>query len=308
MKLSTLNLLLLLIAAGLFGWLAVDEHAEQLSMAKAIERQPPLTTLDPNAVRRIHLHHPDSADIVLEKAASGWQITAPVALAADLLPIADLLALVNRETRGSLDPANVTRAELGLDPPLATIQFDDTVIAIGATEPLKRSRYVQRIAPPGDARIQLIDDFPAEPFDEDFTDLVNKALLPFDAVITHMALPGLIVSRNPAEADAWTTIPALSADRHAALDQRLRAWHEVRAVATLPPMIDTAAAGNAAADITVALGSGERLAFRIVDKAGARFLQRLDVPVSYQLSPADADRLLQWPATPAVRTPAGAAQ
>lgn len=308
MKLSTLNLLLLLIAAGLFGWLVIDEHAEQLSMAKAIERQPPLTALDPNAVRRILLHHPDSADIVLEKAASGWQITAPVALAADLLPIADLLALVNRETRGSLDPATVRRAELGLDPPLATIQFDDTVIAIGATEPLKHSRYVQRIAPAGDARIQLIDDFPAEPFDEDFTDLVNKALLPFDAVITRMALPGLIVSRDPAAADAWTTIPALSADRHAVLDQRLRAWHEVRAIATLPPMIDTAAAGNAAADITVALGNGEPLAFRIVDKAGARFLQRLDVPVSYQLSPADADRLLQWPATPAVRTPAGAAQ
>lgn len=308
MKLPTLNLLLLLIAAGLFGWLVIDEHAEQLSMAKAIERQPPLTALDPNAVRRIRLHHPDSADIVLEKAASGWQITAPVALAADLLPIADLLALVNREARGSLDPAKVRRAELGLDPPLATIQFDDTVIAIGATEPLKRSRYVQRIAPAGDARIQLVDDFPAEPFDEDFTDLVNKALLPFDAVITRMALPGLIVSRDPAAADAWTTIPALPADRQAALEQRLRAWHEVRAVATLPPMIDTAADGNAAADITVALGNVEPRAFRIVDKAGARFLQRLDVPVSYQLSPADADRLLQWPATPAVRTPAGAAQ
>jgi hypothetical protein len=308
MKLSTLNLVLLLTAAGLFGRLAIDEHAEQISIAKAIERQPPLTTLDPNAIRRIRLHHPDSTDIVLEKAASGWQMKAPVALAADLLPIADLLALATRETRGSLDPATVKRAELGLDPPLATIQFDDTVIAIGATEPLKHSRYVERIGPPGDARIQLVDDFPAEPFDDDFTDLVNKALLPFDAVITRLALPGLIVSRDPAAADAWTTIPAASADRQAELEQRIRAWHEVRAVATLPPMIDTAAAGNAAADVTVTLGHGEPLAYRIVDKAGARFLQRLDVPVSYQLSPADADRLLKWPATAAARAPAGAAQ
>lgn len=308
MKLSTLNLVLLLTAAGLFGWLAIDEHAEQISIAKAIERQPPLTTLDPNAIRRIRLHHPDSTDIVLEKAASGWQMKAPVVLAADLLPIADLLALATRETRGSLDPATVKRAELGLDPPLATIQFDDTVIAIGATEPLKHSRYVERIGPPGDARIQLVDDFPAEPFDDDFTDLVNKALLPFDAVITRLALPGLIVSRDPAAADAWTTIPAASADRQAELEQRIRAWHEVGAVATLPPMIDMAAAGNAAADVTVTLGHGEPLAYRIVDKAGARFLQRLDVPISYQLSPADADRLLKWPATAAARAPAGAAQ
>ena len=44
---------------------------------------------------------------------------------------------------------------------------------------------------------------------------------------------------------------------------------------------------------------------RIVDKASSRFLQRLDVPVSYQLAPVEAERLLKLstPAAPEAEAP-----
>ena len=43
MKQGHLNLLLLAVAAGLFWLLVLDENKEEAKIAKAIERQPPLT-------------------------------------------------------------------------------------------------------------------------------------------------------------------------------------------------------------------------------------------------------------------------
>lgn len=296
MKLSTLNLTLLVVAAGLFAVLAIDENHQQATIAKAIERQPPLTALDPNAIRRIRLDNPGSAEIELEKTGSGWQMLAPVQIAADLVQIADLVGVATRETRGSLDADAVRLTDLGLDPPHSTITLDDTAIAIGEIEPLKRSRYMMVAAEQApERRVRLIDDFPAEPFDGDFTDLINKALLPFDAVITRLELPGVELTRDLASG-GWRAQPASIAATPDAIKRLVDAWHEVRAVATLPPMIETRQDGRA--DVAVTLGDHQTIAYRIVDKAGARFLQRLDVPVSYQFTPDDADRLLKLTATP----------
>lgn len=306
MNLSTLNLSLLVVAASLFAVLAIDDNREQARIAKAIERRPPLTALDPNAVRRIRLNNPGSADIELEKTGSGWQMLAPVRIAADLVQIADLVGLAARETHGSLDADAVRLTDLGLDPPRSTITLDDTAIAIGEIEPLKRSRYV-RLAGDStpDRRVRLVDDFPAEPFDGDFTDLVNKALLPFDAVITRLELPGVELTRDRAGGE-WRARPASIGATPDAIERLVDAWHEVRAAATLPPLIEARQGGGA--DAAVVLGDGQRIAYRIVDKAGARFLQRLDVPVSYQFAPVDADRLLKLAAaaSPEVSTPASA--
>lgn len=290
MKLSTVNLLLLGTAAGLFSLLAMDESQEQAKIERAIEHQPALTALDPNAIRTIRLNNPDSGDIVLQKTGSGWQMKAPVNIAADLVQIADLLAIAGRETRGSVDIGAVRLADLGLEPAQHTITLDDTVIAIGAIEPLKRSRYVMKVGTLPDRQIRLVDDFPIEAFDSDFTDLVNKALLPYDAVLTRIDLPKLSLSLN-AITGKWQTEPADGAASADAISRLVDAWHTVRAVATMPPMIDSGASDGA--DVTVTLGGGQRLAYRIVDKAGARFLQRLDLPISYQLAPADSERLLK---------------
>lgn len=289
MKLSTVNLLLLGTAAGLFGLLAMDENREQTQIEQAIEHQPALTTLDPNAIRTIRLNNPGSGDIVLQKTGSGWQMKTPVNIAADLVQVADLLALAGRETRGSVDISAVRLADLGLEPPQHTITLDDRVIAIGTIEPLKRSRYVMKIDTLPDRQIRLVDDFPIEAFDGDFTDLVNKALLPYDAVITRIDLPKLSLRRD-ASTDTWRAEPASDAATANTIKNLIDAWHTVRAAATMPPMIDSDATKGA--DVAVTVGSGQRLAYRIVDKAGARFLQRLDIPISYQLAPADSARLL----------------
>lgn len=297
MKPAHLNLLLLAVAAGLFTLLAIDERQEKAAIAKAIERQPPLTALDANAIQRIRLRNTGSPDIVLEKTGSGWQLREPVALPADLVQIGNLTALVALETRGSLDGTLAKRADLGLDPPRSAITYDALPLGIGEIEPLKRSRYVELNPGTPEASIRLVDDFALEPFDGDFTDLVNKALLPFDATITGLELPGLRLSHDDRDC-GWTAIPRSDAASPVAIQALTEAWRDVRALATLPPLAD--GTDDQLPSVTVRLADGTTLRYRVVDRGGSRYLQRRDVPVSYQLRPQDADRLLKLlPPSPA---------
>ena len=295
MKQGHLNLLLLAVAAGLFWLLVLDENKEEAKIAKAIERQPPLTALDANAVRKIRLKNPGSADIVLEKTGSGWQLREPVAIAADLVQVGNLTALATLETRGAIDTNAARRADLGLDPARSTVVLDDTVLGIGEIEPLKRSRYIELDPGTPGNRISLVDDFAPEAFDGEFTDLVNKALLPFDAEIARIDVPGLSLVRDAA-GSGWVATPSSAEATPDAIRQLVDAWRDVRALATVPPLTESAA--NSKPDVTVSLSDGQRIAYRIVDRASSRFLQRLDVPVSYQLAPVEAERLLKL-STPA---------
>lgn len=289
MKQLHLNLALVVVAAGLFWLLVIDENKEEAKIAKAIERQPPLTALDANAIRRIRLKNTGNPDIVLEKSDYGWQMREPVAIAADLVQIGNLTALATLETRGSIDTRVAKRADLGLDPARSTVLLDDVVLGIGEIEPLKRTRYIELSPGGADNRISLVDDFAPEVFDGEYTDLVNKALLSFDAEIARIELPGLTLVRDAA-GTGWTANPASASATPEAMAQLANAWREVRALATVPPLTD--ASPTSKADVAVTLADGSRIGYKLIDKADSRFLQRLDVPVSYQFVPAEAGRLL----------------
>lgn len=288
MKQVHLNLALVVVAAALFWLLVLDENREEAKIAKAIERQPPLTTLDANAIRRIELKNSASKDIVLEKSDYGWQMRAPVSIPADLVQIGNLTALATLETRGSINTAVAKRADLGLDPARSTVLLDGIELGIGEIEPLKRTRYIELSPGKADNRISLVDDFAPEVFDGDFTDLVNKALLPFDAKLVRIEVPGLSLTRDAA--DVWTAKPARDSATPEAIAQLVNAWRDVRALATVPPLIS--AGPNSKADVEVTLADGSRIGYKLIDRADTRFLQRLDVPVSYQFVPAEAERLL----------------
>lgn len=300
MKPAQLNLLLLAVAIGLFALLAFDERQEKAAIAKAIAPQPPLTALDANAIQHIRLRNNGSPDIVLEKTGSGWQLREPVEIAADLVEVGNLTALATLETRGAIDSAIAKRADLGLDPPVSTAVFDERALAIGAIEPLKRTRYIELNPDTPNRSIQQVDDFALQPFDSDYTDLVNKALLPFDATVTALDLPGLRLTRD-ASRDLWTATPASVDASPEAVQALIDAWRSVRAVATLPALADSTRTSRP--DVSIQLADGTRLAFRIIERADARYLQRADLPISYQLLPADAARLLRL--QPAAAAPAG---
>ncbi len=288
MKQKYLNLVLLVVV-GVLIWLVVrDQKQEEQKIAKAIERQPPLTELVAGDIKRIKLKNIGSPEIVLERGEAGWDLTAPVRIQADLVQIGNLTALATTETRGSINTARAKRADLGLDPAKTVVQLDDVTLGVGEIEPLKRTRYIELNPGVADNRISLVDDFSATAIDGDFTDLVNKALIPASAKIMRIEAPGLKVERNAA-GDGWIATPPSAQATAENLAEMNKAWHEVRAIATLPP--DTNDKASQKPTLAVTLADGSTLRYAIISKGESIFLERRDVPVSYQFVPTDVERL-----------------
>lgn len=301
MKTATVNLLLAITAVGLASLVYVDQTKQETKLAAAIAPKPPLTAIDGDAVRRIRLRNAGSADIELEKTAIGWQLIAPVNMPADLVEIGSITALLKAETHGDLAGSEVQRAALGLDPARTLVELDGTVLAIGDIEPLKQSRYIEVNPGKPDARIRLVSDFALEPVDGEFTDLANKALLPFEADIVRIEVPGLTVMKAPV-GPGWTSQPVTDAGTSAVLQAFVDGWRGARAVATVPPLVDGSAVAKA--DVRIVLADGSTFRYALINQAGGIYLQRLDRPLSYQLDPGFADGLLKMKtALPAAAEP-----
>lgn len=289
MKTATVNLLLAATAVGLASLVYVDQTRQETKLAAAIAPKPPLTAVDGDAVRRIRLRNAGSADIELEKTAIGWQLIAPVNMPADLVEIGGITALLKAETHGDIAASPEQRAALGLDPARTLIELDDTVLAIGDIEPLKQSRYIEVNPGKPDARIRLVSDFALAPVDGEFTDLANKALLPFEADIARVEVPGLTVMKAPV-GPGWTSQPVTDAGTSAVLQAFVDGWRSARAVATVPPLVDGSVAK---AEVRIVLADGSSFRYALINQAGAPYLQRLDRPLSYQLESERMSGLLK---------------
>ncbi|MBL6749146.1 MAG: DUF4340 domain-containing protein [Nevskia sp.] len=287
MNRKRLNLILALVALALVG-VAV------LSQKKPPAKGAALTALKAEAVDHIVVHHPDSADLVLQKSAGKWQLSAPVLAAADPTEVAGLSALAEQETHATLEPKEVKLADLGLDPPGFSVTLNNVKLDFGGVEPLSYRRYVQ-----AGSRIYLIDDPAGSTVGADYAHLLSKALLPQGSSIASIAVPGLGIART-ADGKGWNVTPA---DPHAGSDapQKLAdAWSAAQSEwNTAAPAPGSAAAGAAGTGTaTVTLGNGQALVFRIVSRDPQFVLARDDLKVQYVLGAGEADRLLKLAVPP----------
>lgn len=220
MKRSHLNLVLLAVAGGLGAavWFAQE----------TVEKGPPLTALQQDAITRIAVEHPGKPAIRLEKKDGAWHLTAPVQSETDKYEIGGILSLADLEVKSKLD-AGVDRAALELDPPKYTVTLDDTRIALGGAEPIKYRRYVE-----SGGVIGLVDDPPSAALDADYSDLVSKAVVPEQASLKKIELPGLVLEKN---AEGIWSSPQQGEATAAQVAQLADAWKTARALwnAAEPP-------------------------------------------------------------------------
>jgi hypothetical protein len=243
----------------------------------------PLTPLKPDEITRIVLDHPGEDTLRLEKQDGAWALTAPVSAAAELLEVSSLIGLAERQIRQTLE-GEVDLSRLNLDPPEFTVMLDDIEVAFGRLEPLQYRRYV-RI---GDA-VHLIEDPPSAAFDSDYSDLVAKRLFADGARIERVAMPKLTLSRN--EDGTWAVSsadPTATPDRMQALAD---GWADARSMwnelaRDEKPKGDT---------VKVTLDGGETVTFTVVGREPQLKLHRADIGVTYVLSRALVEELLQLP-------------
>jgi hypothetical protein len=281
MKRMRLNLILCVIAVGLI-------CAVLLSHKKETPKGVPLTALKADAVVHIVLHHPKAVDIVLDKKDGKWALTAPVQVAADPFEINSLIGLATAETRSTIDPKQVKLADLGLDPPAYDVTLNDVKIDFGGVEPLNFRRYVET-----GGKIDLIDDPPASTLDADYSDLVAKKLLPDNAQIASISVPGLKLTRS-ADGKSWTADPADPKAGSDELQKFVDAWSNARALWNGAIPADAKPDANPQ-NISLLLKDGKTLNYTVVGRDPQLVLQSDELKIRYSLAKDDADKLLKLP-------------
>lgn len=269
-----LGLLLLVSALALMAWLQ-----------PGLERpgdQEPLVVLDPASVSQLTLQRAAGAGpIVLERDGAAWMMREPLRIPADAARIDALLPVLGTPVHARFSAAGVDPAVYGLDEPRIRLEADGVALAFGATEPLSHRRYV-RIG----EHIVLIDDQYHPWLQGSAADFVSRRLLPPGTRPVTLELPDVTLRRD--ERELWQAVPAdaLSADGIAALvDDWVRA--QALAVEGHAPLAD---ADMRRARLT--LDDGTELEFAIIDDEGSPAFVRSDIGLAWQMSKAQAARLL----------------
>jgi hypothetical protein len=288
MKRHQLNLALLVIAVALGVAVYFSQEKE--------EKGPPLTPLTAETIDKVRIEHPDAPAIALEKSGAKWVMTEPVNAPVDSIEINGVLNLATLEVKSTLEATDLQPAELGLEPPRYTVTFNDQKIEVGNTEPLNYRRYLR-----AGGKIMLTDDPPSAALDADYSDLVSKQLLPEDAEIVGLKLPGLTLARS-ADGTGWELTPA---DPEAGADRKQKlvdAWLRARAMWNAAQN-DGPLKGE---PVTVTLKDGT-VDFIIAERDPQLVLVRPDLKVRFTLSKALIEELLQLPPPPKEDAPEASA-
>lgn len=261
---SLLNLLLVVVVAGLVALLVLDRETQVVSR--------PITNLTRAAIERVELRFPGAASIVLVRRDHGWWLTEPVTARADGPTVAQILRLAEADSQQTRAADAVDAGAVGLDPPVVTVGFNQApAIALGDAAALARNRYA-RI---GDT-VYLIDEPNMRALDAAYANLVGRDLVPDEANIIKLQLPTATLTRSAT--GGWAVAPN-SADRGAdAAQATIDAWRFARALWTKPAG-DEPAQGR----VTIHTQDG-RIIYEVVAREPQLILRRPDLGVVFHVA------------------------
>jgi len=228
-------------------------------------------------------------------AGDAWALTAPFRLPADPAVVAALLADLASARAAARYPASALKpAVVGLDAPSLLLELAAAMdpqgagaarYAFGGTEPIDNRRYVQH----GD-EVLLLDELLYYRLSQGWSNLADKRVLPRDARITRLELPGIVVSVDAAgKRTLVPDDPSISAD---ALTQLLDAWTRQSAMELKP--LDPELVAQATLRVTLA-GLEPPLEFKVLQSTEGLRLGRADLGIEYSLPSESRRELLTLP-------------
>lgn len=165
-----------------------------------------LSDIDIKAIDSIIIQH-NKNSTTLEKQADGhWQITAPLAIEANDFRINSILKLLNAPVHSEYTLSEIDTQAIGLDNAGTGIQLNSNLIEFGIINPATNLRYIKL-----NDRIYTIEDVYYPLLTSDFSTLVSFKLLPANASLEKLVLPGQTISRD--EKTRWTSTIDISADK-----------------------------------------------------------------------------------------------
>lgn len=253
---TNLILLGLVVLLGLAAWWQVEREVAGF--------EPPLSTLDTSAVRRIEVNCRQCQRRVFERDGAHWTMRQPYDLPADDAVVARLLSIARSPVRRRHALDAFDAAKVGLAPPLMRLVLDDTHFDIGLTDALGGDRYVRT----GD-RIAMVPD----------------RFSPFLVAAPESELDRHLVPRG-------STPASLRIDGSVRADL-LEAWSDAQATRLVADADTTTAATGT--QVELQLADDSTIEFTAGADAEGAFLRRATPPIRYRLAPGQAQALLGRP-------------
>ncbi len=254
---------------------------------------PKLTEIETDKVQNIRIERAGKGPISLIKDAGGvWQMTAPFNLPANSFQVDRLLQILSEREYKPVEADNLNLAELKLEPPLASLKFDQVIVAFGDSSPLGYGqRYVQV-----NNKVYLLSDTLYYTVIGDVLKFVSLSPLGDNPKITALKIPDYHLVLKE---DKWTLTSTVSSDdidtSADALSSLIDNWQKASAYKV--ELYDTKSIAEGEIDITLQ-GQEQPLHFIIVSKAPDLVLARQAKSVQYQLSVTQIDKLLHLPTKP----------
>lgn len=272
--LLNVGLLALLIALGLVAYFQPG--------AKRKPEQPAITNIDGAKVDTIRIEQPGHKTAVLKRERDHWQMEQPVNARADDSVITSLLDDIDESSAHHYPVKGLDLKQFGLKPPKLSLTLNNETLEFGSSDSLDHQRYIRN----GDT-VYLVNDTLFYRLQGDPLSMVSKRVLPKDAKITALDLPGIKLAQN-SKGD-WQLTPANNKITSDQIQKLVDAWNNADAY-------NVKAAGDApvAGTVTVAIaGRDKPLKFEIEKNDSVLALVRPDIGVEYQLPANDRDDLLK---------------
>ena len=263
------NLILLIALISLISFIALKPDKNTAA--------PRLTNVNKNSITKIIIHRDDN-NIIFKKIDTQWRMMEPHIILAHDFRIQSLLKLLDAEIDRHYDIQDIDLKTYGLQQPRAHIQFNDTHVYFGKTNPVTSMRYIQL-----NNKMYLLHDELYPLIRSQPTSFVNLALLPPNTSIKYLKLPELelVISDT-----SWKTTPenTYSADQIQAL---LQNWTYAKAFA-VHAYIKRKSLGH----IKLKTAHSKSIEFQITDTDPWLILARTDLGIEYHLDSSQKDKLL----------------
>ncbi len=180
-------------------------------------------------------------------------------------------------------------ADFQLEPPLASIKFDQLTMDFGINSPLDYGQRYVRV----NQKLYLLKDTVFYSLNNEALTFANRSLLGNNPKLTELKMPDYhLVFKD----DKWTVTTTFSADEidtsQDALNTLIDNWQNASAYDVEPYQPNSPTEGDI--DITL-LGQEQSLHLTIVSKTPDLVLARPEKGVQYKLSMTQVDKLLHLP-------------
>lgn len=236
--------------------------------------QPLMASADTAAISHIQVERLAREPLAFHKRDQRWYLlTADHALPAAEFQLRTLLQLPRAVPVASYPANTLQLGELGLQPAQARVTAGTMTLLLGTTEPLEKRRYVLLAD-----SVHLLEDRYQHLINADWSNFIERKLLPSDRHVSRLQLPDLELVLS--DANEWQLTPARSDIGDAAVQQLLDNWNNATALYARRYDSNSTVLGT----VRVAFAdSSSPLSFSVLSHSPELVLARPDWGIQYHL-------------------------